>query len=375
MARRKRVRRGSNNESKSNEKNELQETFKEVEKRYGEGVVSLASSVTQPDRISTGPFTLDFALLGGIPHNRVSMVVGERHSGKSTLACMIAASAQRMYPDQTPVYLDIESTFDPVWAEKLGVDTDTMPVITPDSGEMAVDIADAVIGSQETSLLIVDSIAALVPMKEIEASAEDAFVGLQARLVGNFIRRVTSSLVRERRRGHKVTVLLINQFRMKIGVSFGDPRTLPGGKALEFATSVQIIIKNKENKGRNTQGIETMTHNEHSFTITKNKLNGGPRTGEFVLVREYDEDTGLGPGDIDDAATVLAFAKKFGVYHGGGQRWTLEFDDIAIDFKKAAEAVQTLRDDRELYWALRTHLIRLQAEAQGMPQEFIERIV
>lgn len=370
MARRRRTTGGTERKHE-----ELDDTFKQVAKRYGEGVVRKASTVLQPDRISTGVFTIDFALLGGIPQNRVSMIVGERHSGKSTLACLIAASAQRMYPDQTPVILDVEGTFDPVWAEKLGVDVDSLPVVHPDSGEMAVDIADAVIGSAETSLIIVDSIAALTPMKEIDASAEDAFVGLQARLVGNLVRRATSSLIRERRRGHLVTVLFLNQFRMKIGVSFGDPRTLPGGKALEFATSVQMIIKNKENKGKSIHGVETMTHNEHSFTITKNKLNGGPRTGEFVLVREYDENTELHPGEVDDAATVLAFAKKFGLYSGGGSRWTLDFDEYEVEFSKAAEAIQALRDDRELYWALRTHLIRMQAESQGMPQEFIERIV
>lgn len=270
--------------------------------------------------------------------------------------------------------LVVHNTFESTWAKKLGVDLDSLPVIPCDTGEMAADVGAALVESKGTSLLVVDSIAALVPMKEVESSAEDAHVGLQARLVGSFIRKITSSLIKERRRGHYVTVLFLNQFRLKIGVSFGDPRTLPGGKALEFATSVQIIIKNKENKGRSSVGIETLTHNDHSYTITKNKLNNGPRTGEFILLREDDEESGLLAGMVDDSITVLSFAKKFGLYTGGGTRWTLEFGETKVSFGKAKEAIQALQDDQVLYWALRTHIIRMQADRLGMPTEFIKRI-
>jgi len=353
---------------------ELKETLGAVTKRYGNNSVRMASKVVQPNRISTGAFTLDLALLGGIPDNRLSMVVGERHAGKSMVASKIIAAAQRQFPNQTPVVLDVEGTFESTWAGKLGVNLDTLPIIPCETGEMAVDVGTAVTESEGTSLLVVDSIAALVPMKEVDASAEDAFVGLQARLVGNFIRRITSALIKERKRGHFITVLFLNQFRSKIG-GYGDPRTLPGGKALEFATSVQVIIKNKENKGRSTEGIEMLTDNEHSFTITKNKLNNGPRTGEFVLVREDDEETGLTVGDIDDAYTLLQFAKKFKVYGGGGTKWRLEFEDYNFVFGRASEAVASLHEDRDLYWDLRNHIIRLQAAKLGMPQEFIKRIV
>ncbi len=357
------------------EQSELDETIGAIEKRYGEKTVAKGADIPQPDRISTGIFTLDFALLGGIPHNRVSMVVGERHSGKSMLANLIAANAQRMYPEQTVVLLDIEGTFDATWAEKLGVNLDELYVVGCESGEMAVDSGDAIISSADTSLMIVDSVAALTPMKEIDSSAEDAHVGLQARLVGNFIRRMTSVLTKERRRGHYVTVLLLNQFRSKIGGFGYDNRSIPGGKAVEFCTSAQIIIKNKENKGKDSIGIETMTHNEHAFTITKNKMNTGPRTGEFILIREDDEDEALYAGMVDDASTVLAFAKKFGVYKGGGSSWTLEFSDYKLKFNKAAEAIRMLREDVDVYWDLRTHLIRMQAARQKMKPEFIERIV
>ena len=360
-----------------NNDSELDETLKAIQKRYGEHTVMLGSRVPQPDRISTGVFTLDFALLGGIPHNRTSMFVGERHSGKSMMASLVAANVQRAYPDHTPVVLDVEGTFEGTWAEKLGVDLDRLLIVPCESGEMAVDAGDALISSLDTSLLIVDSVAAITPMKEIDASAEDNFVGLQARLMSNFVRRLTNVLIKERRRRHYVSVLFLNQFRSKIGgfAGYGEPRSIPGGKALEYCTSVQLIIKNKENKGKDSAGFETMTHNEHAFTITKNKLNGGPRTGEFVVIREDDEEEGLYAGMVDDASTVLSFAKKFGLYTGGGSSWKLDFQDYNLKFGKARDAIQVLREDPDIYWDLRTHIIRLQAAKQKMKQEFIERIV
>jgi hypothetical protein len=238
---------------------------------------------------------------------------------------------------------------------------------------MAVDVADAVVGSKETSLVVVDSLAALTPMKEIDSSAEDAHVGLQARLVSGMVRRLTASLIKERKRDHFVTVLFLNQFRSKIGgfAGFGEPRSIPGGRALEYSTTLQLIIKNKENKGKDTIGVETMTHNDHPFTITKNKMNSGPRAGEFRLVRIEEEDTGLLPGQIDNAPTILAYAKKFGVYSGGGSSWKLEFEDYNYNFAKVKEAIQALYDDPDLEWALRCHLIQLQAASLGMPEDFI----
>lgn len=268
----------------------------------------------------------------------------------------------------------VHNTFDATWAKALGVDLERLQVVECDSGEMAVDVGAAVIQSLETSLVVVDSIAALSPMKEQEDSAEDANVALQARLVAKFVRKVTSGMIKERQRNHLVTLLHLNQFRTKIG-GYGDPRTLPGGRALEYSTSFQVIIKNKENKGRDVHGVETMTHNEHPYTITKNKMNNGPRTGEFTLIREAQEENHLAIGDIDDSSTVLSYAKKFGLYHGGGTSWKLEFEDTNKKFGKAAQAIDALREDYDLYWALRTHLIRLQAVKYNMPRQFIERIV
>lgn len=354
---------------------ELGETLSAVGKRYGEKTIRTGSQVVQPGRISTGSFILDFALLGGIPENRISMVVGERSAGKSTIANKIIANAQQQYPDEVAVYVDVEGTYDATWGGMLGIDNEQLQLAECETGEMAVDIADAVTRSRESSLVVIDSIAALTPMKEIEDSAEDAHVALQARLVGNMIRRVNSALIAERKRNHWVTVLFVNQFRNRIGGMSRDNRTMPGGKALEFCTSLQWIMKNHEIKGKSADDIDNISHNDHSFTITKNKINTGPRVGEFKLCRQPDEDFGLHTGDIDDAKTMLAYSKKFGIYSGGGQKWTLELDGFDIpNFRNAFEAQQWLYEDPVHYWGLRCELLRRQAASLGMPSEFIETI-
>lgn len=353
---------------------ELLKTVNAMKKEYGDTIITPATEKHQPDRISTGSFTLDFATLGGIPHNRCSMIIGERSAGKSTLAAKIIGNAQLQYPNQTPVLLDIEGTFDEVWAEKLGVNTNTLQTVQCETGEMACDIGEAMVRSQECSLLVVDSLAALTPMKEIESSAEDANVALQARLLGAFIRKVNSALIEERKRGHMVTLLFLNQWRTKIGGMSYDNRSVPGGKAVEFSTSLQIDIKNRESVGRNADAFEEMLYNEHPWRITKNKLNNGPRTGEFRLVRSDSYDPELIEGDVDDAQVLLSYAKKFGIYGGGGSKWTLALDKEELTFGKAAEAISMLREDPDKYWELRCILLRLQAKHLGMRPEFIKRI-
>lgn len=352
---------------------EFAESLAAIRKEYGENTVTRASQTHQPERISTGVFLLDFALLGGIPHNRVSMFVGERHAGKSMLSDMVIASAQRQYPDSVVVKVDIEGTSDEVWSSKLGVDLERMYVVKPETGEAAVEATDTFVRTKEVSLVVVDSIAALTPMKEIESDAGDALPGIQARLVGGMIRKVSAGLIAERNRGHFVTVLFINQFRSKIGVVYGDPRTIPGGRALEFATSVQLIIKNKEKISKDSYDVETVEENEHAFDIKKNKLNGGLRTGEFRVRRILDPDTGLEEGQVDDAATMLMYAKKFGAYTGGGSSWTLSFWDEERKFRGLSDAVVSLYQDAELYWGLRNFLIAEQARHLNMPESFYSR--
>lgn len=353
---------------------ELAGTLAEIEKRYGK-VISAGSSILQPERIPTGIFTMDFSTLGGVPMGRITKLVGHKHAGKSLTADKVIASAQRLYPDRRVVKLDMEGTHESVWSAKLGVDNDALLVSQPETGEAALDMCDALIHTKEVSLIVVDSLAQLVPAKEMDASAEDQFVGLQARMLGSFVRKAVSGMLAEKLRGHDIALLFINQFRSKIGgwSPTGDPLTEPGGKGLGFAYSLEMTIKNKENAGKDAYDVDMMVENEHAFSVTKNKLNGGPRTGEFRVRRVPDEELGLGIGDVDDAGTMLAFAKKFGAYTGGGQSWKLDFWDEEHSYRKLEDAKAHLYSEPDLCWKLRNYLICEQATHLGMPDEFLER--
>lgn len=356
-------------------KEELGPLLKEMDKRYGAGVVKKGAEIVQPLRIRTSIFTLDFALLGGIPASRGTMLVGHKHSGKTTTALKIVAQAQQQFPDQKVAYVDIEGTLDIEWAGKLGVDTDELIVVQPETGEAAADIVDALIRTREISVVVIDSVAALAPMKEIEGSSEDAHVGLQARLMGGLLRKTTAGMIAERRRGHLVTPVYINQYRSKIGgfAAFGEPLSVPGGKALGFANSVEIVIKNREMAGKDANGVDSITHNEQAFKIEKNKCNGGTRTGEFRLLRMDDPETGLAEGAVDDAATMLALAKKFGAYSGAGSSWTLQFWDEEHTFRGAGDAISSIYGDGDLYAKFYDYLIWENARTLKMPDYFLER--
>lgn len=372
MATRTRTRKSATDDASPNELGPL---LKEMDKQYGVGVVKKGTEVEQPDRIPTDIFLLDYCLLGGIPTSRGTMFVGHKHSGKTTAALKVAASAQRKFPNKRVAYVDIEGTLDTVWAEKHGVDIDALIVVHPETGEAAADIIDALIRTWEISVVVIDSVAALTPMAEVEASAEDAHVGIQARLMGGLLRKTTMGMIAERRRGHLVTPVYINQYRSKIGgfQKFGEPLSIPGGKALGFANSVEIVIKNKENTGKDARGIEVMAFNEHAFKIEKNKCNGGSRVGEFRMIRTLDEKTGLGEGAIDDAATMLAFAKKYDAYEGGGSSWNLHFWDEDHTFRGVDHAVSEIYQDGALYQKLRDYLIWENARNLGMPDYFCAR--
>lgn len=362
-------------EAESVKVNELGPLLKEMDKRYGTGVVKKGTSIVQPVRIPTGIFLLDYCLLGGLPVSRGTMFLGHKHSGKTTAACMSAGNAQRLFPDKKVAFVDVEGTLDTVWAEKHGVNLEELIVVHPESGEAAADIVDALMRTWEISMVVVDSVAALAPMKEIEGSAEDAHVGLQARLMGGLLRKTTAGMIAERRRGHFVTPIYINQYRSKIGgfAKFGEPLSVPGGKALGFANSVEIVIKNRENVGKDASGIEVMAFNEHAFKIEKNKCNGGSRSGEFRMVRTLDEETGLDEGAIDDAGTMLAFAKKYNAYEGAGSAWTLSFWDEEHKFRGLKDAVSHLYQDGDLYQKLKDYLIWENASGLKMPADFLAR--
>ena len=313
-------------------------------------------------RIRSGIFALDLSLAGGLLTSRGAMLYGEKSTGKTTTAMMFCVEAQRKYPDMICVWIDIEGTFDMTWFIKLGGDVDRFLLVEPESGEHAVDIADAMMKTKEVAVLVTDSIAMLTPMKEIEGSAEDSLPGIHARLVGGFIRKTNNAMLVERHRGHRPINLFLNQFRMKIGVTFGDPRTLPGGKALEFATSTQIQTRNKEK----ISDAGDVLFNEHNFTITKEKTGAGRlREIKFKLVRDPASNRGLPDGTIDQMKTVLEFGTRIGrVANPSSGRYEIEGFG---SFHGADKASDFFLSDPEAYARLQIDIIDGFRKEWGLP--------
>ena len=254
------------------------------------------------------------------------------NSGKSTIAMQSIATMQKNDPDAIAAWVDVEGTFDPPWAHKFGVDLDRVAVIEPETGEHAVDLADAMVRAREIGMVITDSIAMIIPMREIEDSAEQDTMGGNSRLIGKYIRKTTNALMRERARGHKPVLIHINQFRMKVGLVFGDPRTLPGGKALEFSTTQQVEAKNKEILGKDSDGNNVVVYNEHNVKITKNKGGGPMKEGAYKLIR-LEGHEGLPEAWIDQAKTIYKFGHQAGVVTGAAQ--SFEVDGVGGKFRGA----------------------------------------
>lgn len=343
---------------------ELSETLKKIGKMHGEGIVTTGNVPPMVEHIPTGIFSLDMATFGGIPQGLVTLLYGWESSGKTTLSMKAIAGAQKKYPSKAVSIIDIEGTFDFNWARNgHGVDTDALVYSRPSSGEQALDIADAIIRAEETSLIVIDSLAALIPTKELEKSFEDSVVGDQARLIGRFVRKVQQGLLEERRRGHAPGIILVNQWRYKVGVMHGDPRTLPGGMAQHYVAGLKIDIKNKEKAGRDSRNIEVIDYNEHSFSIAKNKLGNGIRTGEFTMIRNPTNP--LGAGFIDDAKTVVAYAIKMGLVGGSGGRYT--FDGVPGEtFRKYDDIAEYMYSDLDFFEQTKHRLISLQRIASGL---------
>jgi recombination protein RecA len=258
---------------------------------YGAPFIKGSSKRLDTGRSSTGILSLDLALGGGWTKSRAGMLVGEKSSGKSTSALQSIATLHRLNPDVYAAWVDVEGTLDKQWAHKLGVDLERLIVVEPETGEHAVDLADE--------------------------------MALQARLVGKYIRRTNNALIKERSRNHKPILLHINQFRMKVGLVFGDPRTLPGGKALEFSTTQQVEIKNKEIQGKDEDGNTVVQYNEHNVKITKNKGGGPMKEAAFKLIRTEGQDD-LPEAWVDQAKTIVNYGLQAGAITGSKNSFEIE---------------------------------------------------
>ena len=338
----------------------------QVTKKFGKGVMRRASEKLPWLHIPTGIFTLDMAMHGGIPRSQMTLIFGRESSGKSTLALKIIGSAQRMFPGQETILIDIEGTFDEVWATRHRVDNDKLWLIQPDTGENALDIADEILKLPNVSVIAVDSLAALIPYKEKEASTEDDLPGLQARLIGKFVRKVISGLVAQRKHGEIPSIILLNQWRSRF-VRMGDPRILPGGQAQHYSSFAKIEILNKEQMGKDALEQDTVDFNEHSFKIIKNKEGTAIRHGEFKMIRNPSHEQ-FEQGFIDDAATVATWARKFGVITGSG-KGGFQIEGIDKKFRIVMDIEKYMYENPVFYNEFKMKLISMYRVNNGLNSE------
>nr|CAA6830718.1 MAG: RecA protein [uncultured Thiotrichaceae bacterium] len=319
-----------------NKKKALAAALGQIERQFGKGAVMRmgdGSAVRNVEAISTGSLTLDVALgIGGLPKGRVVEIYGPESSGKTTLTLQVIAECQKM--GGTAAFVDAEHALDPQYAEKLGVNVDDLLVSQPDTGEQALEITDMLVRSSAVDVVVVDSVAALVPKAEIEGDMGDSHVGLQARLMSQALRKLTGNIKRS-----NTMVIFINQIRMKIGVMFGNPETTSGGNALKFYASVRLDIRRI---GAIKKGDEVVG-NETRVKVVKNKVAPPFKQAEFEIL--YGEgishegeliDLGVKHGLVGKAGSWYSYNDaKIGQGKDNSKNWLKENPEAAMEIETA----------------------------------------
>ncbi|KAA1376618.1 recombinase RecA [Aeromicrobium fastidiosum] len=320
----------------------LENAMAQIDRAHGKGaVMRLGDQARAPiEVIPTGATTLDIALgIGGLPRGRVVEIYGPESSGKTTVALHAVANAQRA--GGVAAFIDAEHALDPDYARKLGVDTDALLISQPDSGEQALEIADMLIRSGALDIIVIDSVAALVPRAEIDGEMGDSHVGLQARLMSQALRKMTGAI-----NGSGTTAIFINQLREKIGVMFGSPETTTGGKALKFYASVRLDVRRIETLKDGTD----MVGNRTRVKVVKNKLAPPFKQAEFDIM--------YGQG-ISREGSLIDVGVDIGLVRKAGAWYTYDGDQLGQGKEKSR---QFLKDNPDLAEELEKRIM----EAKGI---------
>ncbi len=328
----------------------IEAVVNQLEKQFGKGSIMRLGDMRSSydaDAISTGALSLDIAIgIGGIPRGRIIEIFGPESSGKTTLALQIISEAQKK--GGIAAFIDVEHALDPEYAKKIGVDTDNLYVSQPDTGEQALEIVDTLIRSNAIDIVVIDSVAALVPKAEIEGDMGDAHVGLQARLMSHALRKLTGIINKT-----KTSAIFINQIREKIGVLYGSPETTPGGRALKFYSSLRLDIRKCDGIKQSGEQIG----NRVKVKIVKNKMAPPFKQVEFDII--------FGSG-ISRIGSIIDAASELGIINKSGAWYNYNGDKLGQGLENAK---QYLQDRPELLQEI-TEKTKVKAGLASSPENY-----